>query len=61
MAMDVLVRHKPSMLYSTVGRSFYTNQDSKPLPNGLEVWQGYYQSVRPGVGKFDYFFINAIF
>lgn len=52
MFLDILIRHVPSTIYSTVGRSFYTPQDSKPLPGGAEVWQGFYQSARPGVGKF---------
>ncbi|CAG8457935.1 8826_t:CDS:2 [Funneliformis mosseae] len=57
MALDVLIRHKPSMMhvthkddeimYATVGRSFYTNQISQSLFGGAEVWQGYYQSARP--------------
>ncbi|KAL0140472.1 Piwi domain-containing protein [Mucor lusitanicus] len=51
MVLDILVRHVPSTLYNTVGRSFFTPADKRPLPNGAEVWQGYYQSVRPTVGK----------
>ncbi|RCH92328.1 Eukaryotic translation initiation factor 2C [Rhizopus azygosporus] len=51
MVMDVLIRHVPSMTYTTVGRSFFTPTDKRPLPNGAEVWQGYYQSARPTVGK----------
>ncbi|KAI7849000.1 Piwi domain-containing protein [Circinella umbellata] len=52
MAMDILIRHMPSMNFNTiVGRSFYTPNDSRTLPGGLEVWQGFYQSARPGVGK----------
>ncbi|CAG8668612.1 21019_t:CDS:2 [Gigaspora margarita] len=47
MALDVLVRHQPSMTYNTVGRSFYTSEGSQALFGGVEVWQGYYQSVRP--------------
>lgn len=52
MVMDVLIRHVPSMTYTTVGRSFFTPADKRPLPNGAEVWQGYYQSARPTVGKY---------
>ncbi|KAF9931666.1 hypothetical protein FBU30_009727 [Linnemannia zychae] len=48
MALDVLIHHKPAMLYTTVGRSFYTSEGKLPLPGGLEAWRGYYQSVRPG-------------
>ncbi|KAI7870721.1 Piwi domain-containing protein [Spinellus fusiger] len=51
MVLDVLIRHMPTMMYSTVGRSFFTPQDSRPLPNGAEVWQGFYQSARPTAGK----------
>ncbi|RIA84423.1 Piwi domain-containing protein [Glomus cerebriforme] len=47
MALDVLFRHKPSMNYATGGRSFFTNQGSRALFGGVEVWQGYYQSARP--------------
>ncbi|RHZ87940.1 hypothetical protein Glove_28g30 [Diversispora epigaea] len=51
MALDVLIRHRPSMMNATVGRSFYTNQGSQPLFGGIEVWQGYYQSARPTLGR----------
>ncbi|KAI8575439.1 hypothetical protein K450DRAFT_215715 [Umbelopsis ramanniana AG] len=51
MVLDVLIRHLPSMTYATVGRSFFTPQDAKPLANGAEVWQGFYQSARPAVGR----------
>ncbi|KAG1056148.1 hypothetical protein G6F46_003280 [Rhizopus delemar] len=51
MVLDVLIRHLPSMMYSTVGRSFFTPADKRALPNGAEVWQGFYQSARPTVGK----------
>ncbi|ORX53593.1 Piwi-domain-containing protein [Hesseltinella vesiculosa] len=51
MVLDVLIRYSPSLSFCTVGRSFYTPEGSRPLPNGCEVWQGYYQSARPTVGK----------
>src|SRR5581483_7478275 len=51
MALGVLIRHEPSMKYTIVGRSFYTNIGSEALYGGLEVWQGYYQSVRLTPGK----------
>ncbi|RIA98350.1 Piwi domain-containing protein [Glomus cerebriforme] len=47
MALDVLIHHEPSMKFVTVGRSFFTPQDSQVLSGGAEVWQGYYQSARP--------------
>ncbi|KAI9272608.1 Piwi domain-containing protein [Sporodiniella umbellata] len=51
MVLDVLIRHLPSMMYNTVGRSFFTPTDKRALPNGAEVWQGFYQSARPTIGK----------
>ncbi|KAF9581944.1 Eukaryotic translation initiation factor 2C [Lunasporangiospora selenospora] len=51
MALDVLIHHKPAMLYSTVGRSFYTPDGAYELYGGLEVWNGFYQSARPASGR----------
>ncbi|RGB28543.1 Piwi domain-containing protein [Rhizophagus diaphanus] len=51
MALDVLIRHLPSMRHVTVGRSFFTNAGAEPLFGGAEVWQGYYQSARPAQEK----------
>ncbi|KAL0086448.1 hypothetical protein J3Q64DRAFT_1740019 [Phycomyces blakesleeanus] len=53
MVLDVLIRHMPASLvdYTAFGRSFFIPQDKRPLPNGVETWQGYYQSARPTPGK----------
>ncbi|KAF9113516.1 Eukaryotic translation initiation factor 2C [Mortierella sp. AM989] len=51
MALDVLIRHEPAMLYSTVGRSFFTPDGAKPLSGGVEVWNGFYQSARPTMNR----------
>ncbi|CAG8488744.1 11583_t:CDS:10 [Funneliformis caledonium] len=51
MALDVLIRHLPSMQHVTVGRSFFTKAGAQPLFGGAEVWQGYYQSARPAQEK----------
>ncbi|CAG8574105.1 6595_t:CDS:2 [Acaulospora colombiana] len=51
MALDVLIRHQPSMLYRTIGRSFYTSEGSRSLGGGAEAWQGYYLSARPTLGR----------
>ncbi|CAJ0909392.1 5960_t:CDS:10 [Entrophospora sp. SA101] len=55
MALDVLIRHQPSMKYITVGRSFFTPTEATPLFGGLEVWRGFYQSAKPGQNRM---FIN---
>uniref|UniRef100_A0A1I8GV41 Protein argonaute-1 n=1 Tax=Macrostomum lignano TaxID=282301 RepID=A0A1I8GV41_9PLAT len=54
-ALDVIMRHLPSLQYTPVGRSFFQqpDQDSTdhPLGNGREVWFGFHQSVRPSHWK----------
>lgn len=51
MVLDILIRHVPSTVHVTVGRSFYTTEGKQVLPNAAEVWQGYYQSARPTYGN----------
>ena len=52
-ALDVVMRHLPSMTYTPVGRSFFSAPDGyyHPLGGGREVWFGYHQSVRPSHWK----------
>uniref|UniRef100_A0A8C5W967 Protein argonaute-1 n=1 Tax=Leptobrachium leishanense TaxID=445787 RepID=A0A8C5W967_9ANUR len=52
-ALDVVMRHLPSMRYTPVGRSFFTASEgcSNPLGGGREVWFGFHQSVRPSRWK----------
>ncbi|XP_038894817.1 protein argonaute 5 [Benincasa hispida] len=47
--LDVVLRTKPSIDYTVVGRSFFSQNFGKPgeLGNGVEYWRGYYQSLRP--------------
>lgn len=52
-ALDVVIRHLPSMRYTPVGRSFFSTPDgyNHPLGGGREVWFGFHQSVRPSNWK----------
>lgn len=52
-ALDVIMRHLPSMTYTPVGRSFFSTPDGyyHPLGGGREVWFGFHQSVRPSQWK----------
>ncbi|XP_033109683.1 protein argonaute-2-like isoform X1 [Anneissia japonica] len=52
-AIDVVMRHLPSMTYTPVGRSFFSAPESynPPLGGGREVWFGFHQSVRPSMWK----------
>ncbi|TYI64668.1 hypothetical protein E1A91_D09G103700v1 [Gossypium mustelinum] len=47
--LDVVLRAKPSQIYTEVGRSFFHTSlgPRGELGNGIEYWCGYYQSLRP--------------
>ena len=50
-ALDVILRHLPSLRMEPIGRSFFTKPEQPFLLGaGKEVWNGYYQSVRPTMG-----------
>ncbi len=50
-ALDIIMRHLPSLKMEPIGRSFFS-QPAHPynLGQGVEVWPGYYQSLRPTMG-----------
>ncbi|KAF5344152.1 hypothetical protein D9758_008884 [Tetrapyrgos nigripes] len=50
-ALNVVIRMEPTMKYPFNVRSFFTNRETKDIGGGLELWRGYFQSVRPGVGS----------
>ncbi|KRY60812.1 Protein argonaute-2, partial [Trichinella britovi] len=54
LAIDVILRHLPSLRYTPVGRSFFTppqTYSESKLGGGREVWFGFHQSVRPSQWK----------
>jgi hypothetical protein len=51
MALNVLIYHKPSITLTKVGSLLCTNQGSRSISGGVEVWQGYFQSIRPTLKK----------
>ncbi|KRZ78210.1 Protein argonaute-4 [Trichinella papuae] len=54
LAIDVILRHLPSLRYTPVGRSFFTPPQTyteSKLGGGREVWFGFHQSVRPSQWK----------
>lgn len=52
-ALDVVMRHLPSMKYTPVGRSFFSSPEqlTPSLGHGREVWFGFHQSMRPSQWK----------
>jgi eukaryotic translation initiation factor 2C len=54
MVLEVLLRHRPSTIFTTIGRgggSFYSELHNTPIANALTVHQGWYQSIRPTFRK----------
>lgn len=39
-ALDILLRQRPSLMYTTVGRCFYTPDSAQDIANGASLWQG---------------------
>ncbi|XP_065302386.1 protein argonaute-2-like isoform X1 [Dermacentor albipictus] len=53
-AVDIVLRHGPSIKLTPVGRSFFKpppHNENNTLGGGREVWFGYYTSVRPAQWK----------
>ena len=52
-AIEVILRQLPQSKHVTVGRSFYFDPGNQPpnLGEGCDLWEGYFQSLRPGQWK----------
>ncbi|KAL1687769.1 Piwi domain-containing protein [Schizophyllum commune] len=50
-ALNVALRTEPMQNLPFNTRSFFTPDGKKTLPGGLELWRGYFQSVRPVIDK----------
>ncbi|KAJ7157556.1 argonaute-like protein [Mycena crocata] len=50
-ALNVVIRMEPTLNYPFNTRSFFTNTEVKNIKSGLELWRGYFQSIRPTIGK----------
>ncbi|KAG6909902.1 hypothetical protein DXG01_014716 [Tephrocybe rancida] len=56
MALNVVVRMDPSEKYPFNVRSFFTDKETKDIGSGIVLWRGYFQSIRPGIGRM---FVNV--
>ncbi|KAI0081731.1 argonaute-like protein [Panus rudis PR-1116 ss-1] len=50
-ALNVVVRMEPTTHYPFNVRSFFTDREQKDIGAGIVLWRGYFQSVRPAIGK----------
>ncbi|CAG8529628.1 8457_t:CDS:10 [Cetraspora pellucida] len=46
--LNALIHHMPSMKYTQFGESTYLPSTRKSLGGGVELWMGWFESVRPG-------------
>ena len=42
---------EPTMNYPFNVRSFFTDREIKDIGSGIQLWRGYFQSVRPAIGQ----------
>ncbi|KAM6501034.1 hypothetical protein JOM56_004048 [Amanita muscaria] len=50
-ALNVVIRMEPNHKYPFNVRSFFTPQGKRDVGAGLELWRGYFQSIRPTIGR----------
>ena len=52
-AIEIILSQLPKSRYTTIGRSHYLDPGYKArnLGQGCDIWEGYYQSLRPGQWK----------
>ncbi|KAG6899902.1 hypothetical protein C0993_005481, partial [Termitomyces sp. T159_Od127] len=50
-SLNVVVRMDPSEKYPFNVRSFFTDKETKNIGMGIVLWRGFFQSVRPGIGR----------
>ncbi|KAK4057062.1 hypothetical protein OIO90_001962 [Microbotryomycetes sp. JL221] len=58
-ALNVVIQHGPTMLFPSRAASFFLppeNPQSAAIGKGLEMWRGFYTSLRPGPNKI---FVNV--
>ncbi|KAH8999090.1 argonaute-like protein [Lactarius akahatsu] len=49
-ALNVVVRMEPNLIYPSNG-SFYMDHETRDIGGGIVLWRGYFQSVRPAIGR----------
>ncbi|KAN0132399.1 Piwi domain containing protein [Lactarius tabidus] len=51
MALNVAVHMAPNQRYPHNARSFFTERIRRDIGGGIVLWRGYFQSVRPAIGR----------
>jgi eukaryotic translation initiation factor 2C len=51
MALNNVIRQEPNLNNPFNVRSFFTEREKRDIGGGIELWRGYFQSVRPSIGR----------
>lgn len=51
MALNNVIRQEPNLNNPFNVRSFFTEREKRYIGGGIELWRGYFQSVRPSIGR----------
>ena len=46
-----MIRQEPNLNNPFNVRSFFTDREKRDIGGGIELWRGYFQSVRPSLGR----------
>ncbi|KAJ3905321.1 Piwi domain-containing protein [Lentinula edodes] len=49
--LQLLIRQAPNQMYPHNTKAYFTEVHKMTLGEGLELWRGFFQSVRPNIGK----------
>ncbi|KAF9268203.1 Piwi-domain-containing protein [Marasmius fiardii PR-910] len=50
--LQIIIKQAPNQNHPNNARAYFSDQDKRPISqSGLELWRGYFQSVRPTLGK----------
>ncbi|KAI6160674.1 argonaute-like protein [Pisolithus thermaeus] len=50
-ALNVVIRMEPKTRYPFSARSFFTDREVRDIGSGIVLWRGYFQSIRPAIGR----------
>ncbi|KAF9441655.1 Piwi-domain-containing protein [Macrolepiota fuliginosa MF-IS2] len=50
-AYNTIIRMEPNLRFPFNVRSFFTPDGARPIGGGIELWRGFFQSIRPGPGR----------
>jgi eukaryotic translation initiation factor 2C len=50
-ALNVVIRMDPNLRFPFNTRSFFTEDGKRSIGGGMELWRGYFQSIRPSQGR----------